>query len=88
MKPRHLLALLSGVALFHLLPSAVAAPPNVIYLMADELGYYEPGFNGGKTIETPNLDRMAAEGIRFRNLLAGSCVCAPTRCCFCLLYTS
>jgi arylsulfatase A-like enzyme len=82
MKPRHLLALLSGVALFHSLPSAVAAPPNVIYLMADELGYYEPGFNGGKTIETPNLDRMAAEGIRFRNLLAGSCVCAPTRCCF------
>jgi arylsulfatase A-like enzyme len=46
------------------------------------LGYYEPGFMGGKTIQTPNLDRLAADGIRFNNLFAGSCVCAPTRCCF------
>ena len=37
---------------------------------------------GGKNIQTPNLDRMAAEGIRFNNLFAGSSVCAPTRCCF------
>jgi arylsulfatase A-like enzyme len=61
---------------------AAAASPNIIYIMADELGYYEPGFMGGKTIQTPNLDRMAAEGIRFQNLFAGSSVCAPTRCCF------
>ncbi len=59
-----------------------ASPPNVIYIMADELGYYEPGFMGNPNIRTPNLDRMAAEGIVFRNLLAGSSVCAPTRCCF------
>lgn len=59
-----------------------ASPPNVIYIMADELGYYEPGFMGGKSIQTPNLDKMAAEGIIFRNLFAGSSVCAPTRCCF------
>lgn len=56
--------------------------PNVIYIMADELGYYEPGFMGGNTIKTPSLDRMAAEGIRFNNLFAGSSVCAPTRCTF------
>ncbi|MEQ1860815.1 MAG: arylsulfatase [Chthoniobacteraceae bacterium] len=56
--------------------------PNVIYIMADELGYYEPGFMGGRNIQTPNLDRMAAEGIRFNNLFAGSSVCAPTRGCF------
>jgi arylsulfatase A-like enzyme len=56
--------------------------PNVIYIMSDELGYYEPGFMGGQNIRTPNLDRMAAEGIRFNNLFAGSSVCAPTRCCF------
>jgi len=49
--------------------------------MADELGYYEPGFMGGKSIQTPNLDKLAAEGIIFRNLFAGSSVCAPTRCC-------
>jgi arylsulfatase A-like enzyme len=61
---------------------SAAAKPNIIYIMADELGYYEPGFMGGQTIKTPNLDRMAAEGIRFNNLYAGSCVCAPTRCCF------
>ena len=55
--------------------------PNVIYIMADELGYYEPGFAGGTNIQTPNLDRMAAEGMQFKNLFAGSSVCAPTRCC-------
>src|ERR1044071_6776304 len=56
--------------------------PNIIYIMADELGYYEPGFMGGRNIQTPNLDRMAKEGMRFNHLLAGSSVCAPTRCCF------
>src|ERR1041384_1742382 len=61
---------------------SAATTPNIIYIMDDELGYYEPGFMGGRTIQTPNLDRMAAEGIRFNNLYAGSCVCAPTRCCF------
>lgn len=54
--------------------------PNVIYIMADELGYYEPGFMGGLNIKTPNLDKAAAEGMRFTNLYAGSSVCAPTRC--------
>lgn len=61
---------------------AAGPKPNVIYLMDDELGYFEPAFMGGTTIQTPNLDRMAAEGMRFNNLLAGSSVCAPTRCCF------
>jgi arylsulfatase A-like enzyme len=56
--------------------------PNIIYIMADELGYYEPSFMGGRNIQTPNLDQMAREGMRFNNLLAGSSVCAPTRCCF------
>ena len=63
---------------------AVAAPPltqpNIIYIIDDELGYYEPGFMGSRTIRTPNLDKMAAEGIVFRNLFAGGSVCAPTRC--------
>jgi arylsulfatase A-like enzyme len=51
--------------------------PNLIYIMADELGYYEPGFMGNPNIVTPNLDRMATEGMRFDNLFAGSSVCAP-----------
>lgn len=60
---------------------AADARSNIVYIMADELGYYEPGFMGGKNIQTPNLDKMAAEGIVFRNVFAGSSVCAPTRCC-------
>jgi len=61
---------------------AADRPPNVIYIMADELGYYEPAFMGNPNIQTPNIDRLAAEGIIFRNMFAGSSVCAPTRCCF------
>jgi arylsulfatase A-like enzyme len=61
--------------------ASAAEKPNIVYIMADELGYYEPGFMGGRNIQTPNLDRMAAGGIRFTNMFAGSSVCAPTRCC-------
>ena len=48
------------------LSSASAADrlPNVVYVMADELGYFEPGFMGNPNIQTPNLDRMAARGMR------------------------
>jgi arylsulfatase A-like enzyme len=45
------------------LARAAESKPNLIYLMADELGCYEPGFMGGKNIQTPHLDRMAAEGM-------------------------
>lgn len=51
-----------------------------MYIMADELGYFEPGFMGGKNILTPHIDQMAKEGMKFTQLLAGSSVCAPTRC--------
>ncbi|WP_153558932.1 sulfatase-like hydrolase/transferase [Roseimaritima sediminicola] len=57
------------------------APPNVVYIMADELGYYELSGMGNPNIQTPNLDRMAQQGIRFTQALAGSSVCAPTRAC-------
>jgi arylsulfatase A-like enzyme len=82
MKSRYLLALF--FALFAGLDSgrAAAAKPNIVYIMADELGYFEVGFMGGKTIQTPNLDRFAAEGMVLKNLFAGSPVCAPTRCNF------
>ncbi len=54
--------------------------PNIVHIVADELGYYEPAFMGGKNIRTPHLDRMAAEGMKFTNMFGGSSVCAPTRC--------
>jgi arylsulfatase A-like enzyme len=54
--------------------------PNVIYIIIDELGYFEPAFMGGVNIRTPNIDRMASEGVRMNNMFAGAPVCAPTRC--------
>ncbi len=61
--------------------SPAAEKPNIIVLMVDELGYFEPGFMGGKKIQTPTLDRMAAQGMVFTHLFAGAPVCAPTRAC-------
>ena len=61
--------------------AALAADkPNIVYIMADELGYYELSCMGNPHIRTPNIDRMAATGMRFTQGLAGSSVCAPTRC--------
>lgn len=54
--------------------------PNIIYLMLDEWGYYEWSGAGHKILDTPNFDRMANEGMRFTQMLAGGNVCAPTRC--------
>ena len=65
MKPlslNHLFAALLLACSPSLLQGATEAKPNIIYLIDDELGYYEPGFMGGKTIQTPNLDKMAAGG--------------------------
>jgi arylsulfatase A-like enzyme len=56
------------------------ARPNVIYIMADDLGYGDLGCYGQKTLRTPNLDKMAQEGVRFTQFYAGSTVCAPSRC--------
>ena len=54
--------------------------PNIIYIMADDLGYGDLGCYGGTLIKTPNLDRLAGEGIKFLNHYAGSSVSAPSRC--------
>ena len=61
----------------------LAAPqrqPNIIFILADDLGYGELGCYGQKRIRTPNLDRMANQGMRFTQCYAGSTVCAPSRC--------
>ncbi len=54
--------------------------PNIIFILADDLGYGDLGCYGQQAIRTPNLDRMAAEGLRFTQCYAGSTVCAPSRC--------
>lgn len=53
--------------------------PNLIWIMADDLGYGELGCYGQKVIQTPHLDRMAGEGMRFTQFYAGATVCAPSR---------
>jgi len=63
---------------------AHAAPavrkPNIILILADDLGYGDLGSYGQRQIRTPHLDRLAASGVRFTHCYAGSTVCAPSRC--------
>ncbi|MEX0772587.1 MAG: arylsulfatase [Balneolales bacterium] len=54
-------------------------PPNIIFIMADDLGYGDLGSYGQDVIKTPRLDQMAKEGLRFTQFYAGHTVCAPTR---------
>ena len=61
-------------------PSSPARKPNLIFILADDLGYGDVGCYGQKRIKTPTLDRLAAEGMRFTQAYAGSTVCAPSRC--------
>jgi len=60
--------------------ASVPPKPNIIFILADDLGYGDVGCYGQKIIRTPYLDRMAAEGVRFTDCYAGSTVCAPSRC--------
>ncbi|UCC98699.1 MAG: sulfatase-like hydrolase/transferase [Phycisphaerales bacterium] len=62
------------------LREAKGKKPNIVYIMIDELGYFELSCMGNKYLRTPNIDRMASEGMRFTQALAGGPVCAPTRC--------
>ena len=68
------LAMISGSA------AAAAAQPNIVFILADDSGLGEYGCYGGTQIPTPNVDRLAAEGMRFTNAYSGNAVCAPTRC--------
>jgi arylsulfatase A len=61
-------------------PMQADRKPNIIFILADDLGYGELGCYGQKKILTPRLDRMAAEGLRFTNAYSGNAVCAPSRC--------
>jgi arylsulfatase A-like enzyme len=56
-----------------------AVPPNIVFILADDLGYGDLGAYGQKRIRTPRLDRLAAEGMRFTQFYSGSPVCAPSR---------
>ncbi len=81
MRRRDLIAGLGAGAAW--LPGVLQAAekPNIVFIMADDLGYGDLGCYGQRQIQTPNLDRFAAEGVRFTQAYAGATVCAPSRCC-------
>src|SRR3954449_1147830 len=75
---------LFGIAFLCLLlsaPSVQAAAklPNIIIILADDLGYGDLGCYGHPTIRTPNIDQMAREGLRFTDYYSGQCYCTPSR---------
>jgi len=73
---------LSGLSLSQLTGcgSRPGRKPNIIYIMADDLGYGDLGCYGQEKVRTPHIDRLAAEGMRFTDHYSGSTVCAPSRC--------
>ncbi len=89
--PRHLLHSLTTLPLLVMMATvlqtifptmvsvATAKPPNIIFIMADDLGYGGIGCFGQEKIKTPNIDRIAAEGVRMTQCYAGSHVCQPSR---------
>jgi arylsulfatase A-like enzyme len=70
---------LSAVALAPQVKSA-GTQPNIIFILADDLGYGDLGCYGQQRVRTPHIDQLASEGMRFTQAYAGSTVCAPSRC--------
>ncbi len=75
MERRHFLASMAAVPL-----AARESKPNIVFILADDLGYGDLGCYGQKLIATPHIDKLAAEGLRFTDAYTGSTVCAPSRC--------
>ena len=75
-----LLAIAGGsVAQQRISTNRTTTRPNIVLIVADDLGYGDIGINGQKLIKTPNIDRLAAQGIQFNQFYAGTTVCAPSR---------
>ena len=74
-----LLLLISGSGVLQAQDQKPDRPPNIIFIMADDLGIGHCGCYGQKKIKTPTIDRLAAEGMKFTNFYAGANVCAPSR---------
>src|SRR5881397_2300038 len=76
-----LLVLASFLVSTRVFGGAPSPPPNIVFILADDLGYGDLGCYGQKRIQTPNIDKLAAEGMRFTQCYAGTTVCAPSRSC-------
>ncbi len=75
---RHTFAIVLLLAAFES-ESAVPARPNIVFVMADDMGWGQTSYRGHPVLKTPNLDAMAAGGLRFERFYAGAPVCSPTR---------
>lgn len=71
-----------AVSLLCVFQTSGTAAPNLIFILADDLGYNDLSCQGSKDIKTPNIDRLAKEGIRFTDFYANAPVCTPTRTAF------
>lgn len=71
--------MLAGAAAFAM-PAQEHRAPNIVFILADDLGYGDLGCYGQRVLQTPRLDRLAREGVRCTNAYAGGAVCAPSRC--------
>src|ERR1700677_5064444 len=80
-KPVFLLLTILAAGLQIILPSTTnaARPPNIVIILADDMGYGDLSCYGHPSIRTPNLDRMAAEGMRFTDFYVAAPVCTPSR---------
>ncbi|MBP62384.1 MAG: N-acetylgalactosamine-6-sulfatase [Planctomycetaceae bacterium] len=78
--PARTLCLLLGLSALPAAEARAEEKPNIIFIMADDLGYGDLGCYGQTEIKTPRIDRLASEGMRFTDFYAGSTVCAPSRC--------
>jgi arylsulfatase A-like enzyme len=70
---------IASLLLFALASSLFAAKPNIIFVMADDMGWGQTGYRNHPVLKTPNLDAMASNGLRFERFYAGCPVCSPTR---------
>lgn len=68
-----------SACLFAITCTGAADKPNIILIMADDLGYGDTGFNGNEIIQTPHLDALAARGVTLTHFYSGNSVCSPTR---------
>ena len=82
-RPLHLLILCLTALLFVPLAALRAevkpAKPNIIFILADDLGYGSIGCYGNAEVKTPNMDRLAATGMRFTDFHSNGALCTPTR---------
>lgn len=80
MNPSPILSISLSLVVLACRQTSAAERPNIVLILADDLGWGEIGVYGQKKFKTPNLDRLAREGIRFTQFYSGSSVCAPARC--------